>query len=33
VAEPAALLAAGSGRLLLKKVKSCNVTLAVAEKS
>ncbi|HXV19387.1 MAG TPA: cobalamin biosynthesis protein, partial [Desulfuromonadales bacterium] len=33
VAEPAALLAAGSGRLLLKKVKSGNVTLAVAEKS
>jgi cobalt-precorrin 5A hydrolase len=31
VAEPAALLAAGSGRLLLKKVKSGNVTLAVAE--
>lgn len=33
VAEPAALLAAGSGRLLLKKVKSGNVTLAVAEKA
>jgi cobalt-precorrin 5A hydrolase len=33
VAEPAALLAAGSGRLLLKKVKSGNVTLAVAEKT
>jgi cobalt-precorrin 5A hydrolase len=31
VAEPAALLAAGNGRLLLKKVKSGNVTLAVAE--
>jgi len=33
VAEPAALLAAGSGRLLLKKIKSGNVTLAVAEKT
>jgi cobalt-precorrin 5A hydrolase len=33
VAEPAALLAAGSGsRLLLKKVKSGNVTLAIVEK-
>ena len=31
VAEPAAVLAAGGGRLLLKKVKSANVTLAVAE--
>jgi cobalt-precorrin 5A hydrolase len=31
VAEPAALLASGGGRLLLKKVKSTNVTLAVAE--
>ncbi|NVN90022.1 MAG: cobalt-precorrin 5A hydrolase [Desulfuromonadales bacterium] len=31
VAEPAALLASGGGRLLLKKVKSANVTLAVAE--
>jgi len=31
VAEPAALLASGGGRLLLKKVKSSNVTLAVAE--
>jgi cobalt-precorrin 5A hydrolase len=31
VAEPAALLASGCGRLLLKKVKSENVTLAVAE--
>lgn len=31
VAEPAALLAAGGGRLLLPKVKSANVTLAVAE--
>jgi cobalt-precorrin 5A hydrolase len=33
VAEPAALLAADRGRLLLKKVKSGNVTLAVAEKT
>ena len=32
VAEPAALLASGGGALLLKKVKSGNVTLAVAEK-
>jgi len=31
VAEPAALLASGGGRLLLQKVKSENVTLAVAE--
>jgi cobalt-precorrin 5A hydrolase len=31
VAEPAALLASGGGNLLLKKVKSGNVTLAVAE--
>jgi cobalt-precorrin 5A hydrolase len=31
VAEPAALLASGGGRLVLKKVKSENVTLAVAE--
>ena len=31
VAEPAALLASGGGRLLLHKVKSANVTLAVAE--
>jgi cobalt-precorrin 5A hydrolase len=31
VAEPAALLAAGAKRLMLKKVKSANVTLAVAE--
>jgi len=31
VAEPAAILASGGGRLLLKKVKSVNVTLAVAE--
>ena len=31
VAEPAALLASEGGRLLLKKVKSANVTLAVAE--
>lgn len=32
VAEPAALLAAGTDRLLLKKIKSGNVTLAVAER-
>lgn len=32
VAEPAAILASGGGHLLLKKVKSANVTLAVAEK-
>ena len=31
VAEPAALLASGGGRLLLQKVKSANITLAVAE--
>jgi cobalt-precorrin 5A hydrolase len=31
VAEPAAVLAAGGGILLLKKVKSANVTLAIAE--
>ena len=31
VAEPAALLASGGGRLVLTKVKSGNVTLAVAE--
>jgi cobalt-precorrin 5A hydrolase len=31
VAEPAALLASGGGTLLLKKVKSGNVTLAIAE--
>jgi len=31
VAEPAAILASNSGRLLLKKVKSKNVTMAVAE--
>ena len=31
VAEPAALLAAGNGKLLLQKVKSENVTLAIAE--
>lgn len=31
VAEPAAILASGKGRLLLKKVKSGNVTLAIAE--
>lgn len=33
VAEPAALLASGSERLLLKKVKSENATLAIAELS
>jgi cobalt-precorrin 5A hydrolase len=33
VAEPAAILASRGGRLLLKKVKSENVTLAVAEMS
>lgn len=32
VAEPAALLASGGGNLLLKKIKSGNVTLAIAEK-
>lgn len=32
VAEPAALLASGGGKLLLKKIKSGNVTLAIAEK-
>jgi cobalt-precorrin 5A hydrolase len=31
VAEPAAILASGGGRLLLKKIKGENVTLAVAE--
>lgn len=31
VAEPAALLASGGGPLLLNKVKSANVTLAIAE--
>jgi len=31
VAEPAAILASGGGTLLLKKVKSDNVTLAIAE--
>jgi cobalt-precorrin 5A hydrolase len=31
VAEPAALLASGGGKLLQKKVKSGNVTLAIAE--
>jgi cobalt-precorrin 5A hydrolase len=31
VAEPAAILASKGGRLLLKKVKSANVTLAIAE--
>ena len=30
VAEPAAILASGGGRLLLNKVKSANVTLAIA---
>ncbi len=33
VAEPAALLASKGGRLLLNKVKSGNVTLAIAEKT
>jgi cobalt-precorrin 5A hydrolase len=33
VAEPAAILASGGGALLLQKVKSGNVTLAIAEKS
>lgn len=33
VAEPAAILASGGGVLLLKKVKSGNVTLAIAEVS
>lgn len=32
VAEPAALLAAGGGQLLMQKMKSGNVTLAIAEK-
>jgi cobalt-precorrin 5A hydrolase len=32
VAEPAAILASGGGALLLEKVKSANVTLAVAER-
>jgi cobalt-precorrin 5A hydrolase len=32
VAEPAALLASGGGTLLQKKIKSGNVTLAIAEK-
>jgi cobalt-precorrin 5A hydrolase len=32
VAEPAAILSSGGGKLLLKKVKSGNVTLAIAEK-
>lgn len=32
VAEPSAILASGNNRLLLKKVKSENVTLAVAER-
>ncbi|MBI1921390.1 MAG: cobalt-precorrin 5A hydrolase [Geobacter sp.] len=31
VAEPAAILAANGGRLLLRKIKSGNVTLAIAE--
>ncbi len=31
VAEPAAILASGGGSLLLKKVKSGNITLAIAE--
>lgn len=33
VAEPAAILASGGGRMLLNKIKSANVTLAVAELS
>lgn len=33
VAEPAALLAAEGGHLLLKKIRSGNVTLAIAEKT
>ncbi len=33
VAEPAALLASGDGKLLLGKVKSGNVTLAIAERA
>jgi len=33
VAEPAALLALPGGRLILKKVKSGNVTLAIAEQT
>ena len=32
VAEPAAILASGGGRLLLNKVKSAHITLAVAER-
>ena len=32
VAEPAALLASGGGTLLMKKIKSGNVTLSIAEK-
>ena len=32
VAEPAAILASGGGQLLLEKVKSANVTLAIAER-
>lgn len=32
VAEPAAIIASAGGRLLLKKIKSGNVTLAIAEK-
>ncbi|WP_298271525.1 cobalt-precorrin 5A hydrolase [Geobacter sp.] len=31
VAEPAAVLASGGGKLILKKIKSGNVTLAIAE--
>ncbi|HBB70404.1 MAG TPA: cobalt-precorrin 5A hydrolase, partial [Geobacter sulfurreducens] len=31
VAEPSAVLASNGGSLLLKKVKSGNVTLAIAE--
>jgi cobalamin biosynthesis protein CbiG len=32
VAEPCALLGAGGGRLLMKKVKCANMTVAVAQK-
>jgi cobalt-precorrin 5A hydrolase len=31
VAEPAAILASGGGKLMVKKIKSGNVTLAIAE--
>ena len=33
VAEPAALLASGGGKLILHKIKSGNITLAIAEKT